>query len=216
MFKLGSRTLPVFRARLGRLAAARHPAFFFNPGVEGYCGYVFGGRAGPAIAVRNVFHEMAHAAQFGEDNFRHRAVRHGFVFKVRKVTVFGESYPEPNTAQATEREMDTFAHEWHLLRNAGYRLNLAQFLQDKVQVMNYMPDWYMVNGENEKARHATLRALLLEKLESKVGEDAHPRLEAWLDRTQKRLKREKDGWPLSPDAKDAAYCHARPIGYSCT
>ena len=95
----------------------------FNPWVEGYRDYAFGGRAGPSIGVRNVFHEMAHAAQFGRDSFRQRATAEGYKFKVRTIFVFDRYCQEPRSGQATYRELDTFAYQLHLMRAAGMKVD---------------------------------------------------------------------------------------------
>lgn len=89
---------------LERLDIAGHPGLRVSRKVEGYRDYTFGCRAGPSRAsVRNLAHELAHAAEFGAGNFSKRCFMGSFVFKVRKVNVMGQLYPEPRTCNATSK-----------------------------------------------------------------------------------------------------------------
>lgn len=72
------RHLKVMTGRLARLGLGNHPGLLIRPGQEGYRDYAFGGRAGPQVSWVNLFHELAHAAEFGGSEFRRRASEHGY------------------------------------------------------------------------------------------------------------------------------------------
>lgn len=183
------RVLQVFRGRLARLPVHRHPGLLFNPWVEGYRDHTFGGRAGPAVGATNVFHELAHAAQFGVEQFTQRGRVDGFLFKVPKVFVYDRYCDEPRTSQATLRELETFAHQLHLMQAAGYKVSEEQFIAYSAKLMRFMPDWYHIPGKSEDARADWCRR----RIESYYAKLSRPevlsRLEAWLDATWRRLRR---------------------------
>src|SRR5690606_19726332 len=110
-----------FAAWIARLPVGRHPAMFFSPEMEGYIDYCFGGRAGPDIGISHLCHELAHAAEFGPDTFKYRAYMGSFRFKMRKIFVIDRYCIEPDTNQATLREIRTFAHQLNLMRLMGFK-----------------------------------------------------------------------------------------------
>lgn len=190
-----ARTLTVFRERLKRLPLSRHPALFFNPWVEGYREYAFGGRAGPSVQASSMFHEMAHAAQFGAEMFRTRATDIGFHFKVPRRFVYDRFCAEPRTNQATLRELETFAYQLRLMRSAGYKLDDAAFAAYSARLMQYMHDWWHVPGDGDEERAAYCAGHILEFHARLSPAAVLDRLEAWLDATARRLKRRKQVFP---------------------
>lgn len=198
-----ARTLTVFRERLKRLPLARHPALFFNPWVEGYRDYAFGGRAGPSVQASSMFHELAHAAQFGVEKFRTRATDTGFHFKVPQRFIYDRYCAEPRTHQATLRELETFAYQLHLMRLAGYKLDDRAFTDYSARLMQYMHDWWHVPGGDEDARAAYCAGHILEFHARLAPAMVLDRLEAWLDATARRLKRRKQAYPRPWDSQGA-------------
>jgi len=184
-----SRQMTIFIERLARLPVATHPGLLFNPGVEGYRDHTFGGRAGPMESPLNVFHEMAHACQFGATEFAKRASPEGFLFKTKRIFVYNRYCIEPATSQAVERELDTFAYQLHLMRKVGYKVTDSQFLQDSAKLMQHMPDWYLVPGSSKELRMAWCVKLIEEKYAALTQAEVLDRLEAWLDKTWARLRR---------------------------
>lgn len=184
-----SRILAVMTGRIARLGLGNHPGLLFRPGYEGYCDYAFGGRAGPAVGVEHLFHEFAHAAEFGPETFRRRASIYGFRFHIPQQWIFDRYCPEPVTMQATARELRTFAYEYHFLRMAGYRLDPAKWAEKCARVMVFMHDWYCVPGKGEEGRHAYCVGQILEHIDRLDPKDALGRLIGWLDITARRLER---------------------------
>lgn len=185
------RVLTACRARLARLPVARHPALRIQPGQEGYRNYLFGARAGPAVEVSSLFHELAHAAQFGPEVFRHRASEYGFRFKVPQRFIYDRYCTEPKTSQATDRELQTFAYQLHLMQAAGIKRSEKAFFEESARIMRWMHDWYWVPGadEDERAQHCARQVELhYSRLDPK---DAVARLEGWLDATARRWMRLK-------------------------
>lgn len=185
------RVQAVAQGRLIRLGLAGHPGLRFRASLEGYADYVFGARAGPSVDVHNLFHELAHAAQFGPQAFRQRTFHGSFVFKMRKVTVLGQRYAEPLTSSATERELSTFAYQLHLMRLAGCKIAARAFFAEATRSMAYMPDWYNVPGDDAEQRHAYCAQRAMELFEQLCEQSSLERLRAWLDKTAKRLARAK-------------------------
>ena len=186
-----ARITAVMVGRISRLGLGNHPGLLLRPAYEGYCDYAFGGRAGPSVAVEHLFHEFAHAAEFGPEVFRQRASIYGFHFNTPKEWVFDRYCADPKTMQATERELRTFAYQYHLMRTAGYRLDAEAFAAESARAMAFMHDWYWVPGEGDTARKAYCVEQILAHIESTRSADALGRLAAWLDVTARRLERLK-------------------------
>lgn len=195
-----SRLMQSCVSRLGRLPIASHPGLLFSPSVEGYKDYAFGARTGPAFGSVNLMHELAHASQFGPDAFRTRATADGFVFKVKRIWVYDRFCIEPKTAQMTDRELDTFAHQLHLMRLAGYKTSDKEFIAYSAKLMRWMEDWWHVPGDDEDARAAWCEAEISRRYANLSSAEVIDKLEAWLDKTYKRLKRS--------DAKSRRAYHA--------
>ncbi len=138
------RVCAVVEHRLAKLGFANHPAMKWAIELEGYHNYTFGCRAGLSSGFANLCHELAHAVEFGADNFATRAREGSFVFKVRHVTVLGHRYVEFNTSQPTLRECRVGGIQKRLMRAAGYKFTDQVFDQHYIDIMEYMSDWYMV------------------------------------------------------------------------
>lgn len=185
------RVLAVCRARLARLPVAKHPALRIQPGLEGYRDYLFGARAGPNLSSVNLFHELAHAAEFGPELFRYRAMEGGFQFKVPRRFIYDRYCAEPRTDGATDRELRTFAYQLHLMHAAGCKQAEKPFFDYGAKVMRFMHDWWHVPGDDDegRARHCAARIeQCYQELDAKVVLD---RLEGWLDATARRWHRLK-------------------------
>lgn len=177
---------------LSKLPFGRHPALFFHPSLEGYQNYTFGCRSGPATAPRYVFHELGHAAQFGPQAFRDRATDFGFAFRApHRVWVQGVPYPEPITMGATQRELETFAYELHLMQAAGLRRAESAYSKDCTRIMRLMQDWYNVPGVDQRARDRYCGGEIARVYHELDPKDVLARTEAWLDCTHRRLQRRR-------------------------
>ena len=185
-----------FGLRLQRLPGnlGHHPGLLFSLTLQGYRDHTFGGRAGPSVHLSHLFHELAHAAQFGPKQFARRAKPHGFVFKMPTVCVQGRHYDEPDTRQGVERELDTFAHQLHLMQAAGLKMAPKAFIAYSATLMRFMPDWYNVPGKGEEQRFAFCRAYIEQRYAALSQDAVLENLRGWLDATHRRLRRqlEKD------------------------
>lgn len=175
-----------------RLGIAGHPALRISRRQEGYRDYTFGCRAGPGRAsVRNLAHELAHAAEFGAAAFSRRCFMGSFCFKIRKVKVLGQYYCEPRSCGATLRELRTFALQLHLLQHAGVRVNARRFACDAAHLMtSYMHDWWQIPGKDERERKEWCARQVLEHHARTSAEDAIQEINGWLDATARRMTRQ--------------------------
>lgn len=183
-----------------RIGIADHPGFRVSQTIEGYRDYTFGCRAGPGRAsVRNLAHELAHAAEFGAAAFSRRCFMGSFCFKVRKVRVLGSYYPEPRTCGATQRELRTFALQLHLLQHAGVSVNVQAFARRAADIMvRFMPDWWNIPGDSEQERKRWCAQKVIEHHEHTTVEATIAEITAWLDATQRRLARHEKRTPIQP------------------
>jgi len=192
-----TRYVSVLSARLLRLPGSlgHHPALLFSPGLEGYRDYTFGGRSGPSIQTSGLFHELAHAAQFGPEQFAKRGRSEGFVFKMATIVIGGRRYEEPVTRQGTERELDTFAYQLHMMQAVGIKASGPDFMAYCARIMRFMPDWYHVPGTNDNERAEFCRSRIEERYNTLTQQDVLERLTGWLDATQRRLARKAEERP---------------------
>lgn len=172
-----------------KLPFANHPAFKYDMGLEGYRDFTFGGRAGPESDIDNVFHEIAHAVEFGSKNFKKRAGKFGFVFKRPKLLGahrYGLWYEDPKDDSATQRELRTFAIQAHLFEMVGGQIT-DEWLDEKVNVAHYMPDWFMVFGEEQEDRDEFIKEMIQLYYQDYNKEDIVDEMFSWLDKTESRL-----------------------------
>lgn len=174
-----------------RLGIAGHPALRISRRQEGYRDYTFGCRAGPGRAsVRNLAHELAHAAEFGAGAFSRRCFMGSFRFKVRKVKVIDQYHAEPRTCNATRRELRTFALQLHLMQHAGERVNAQAFTRNAADsIVRFMHDWWNIPGDSEQSRKRWCAQQILDHHARTSAEGAIAEIKAWLDATQRRLTR---------------------------
>ena len=178
-------------ARIERLGLKNHPGLLFRIHSEGYRDYAFGARTGPSLEVSNVFHELAHAAEFGPEQFNQRASAQGYRFNLPEVWVYYRFCVEPATMKAIERELRTFAYQYHLMRHAGYRLEKEAFAHKCAPFMRFMADWYCVPAKGDEARRAFCAKAILGYIEEYSCGPALERLNGWLDRVPERLENSK-------------------------
>ncbi|MBS3912749.1 MAG: hypothetical protein KGZ70_13160 [Hydrogenophaga sp.] len=183
-------SIQTFIERLGVLG---HPGLKISLQQEGYRDYTFGCRAGPGRAtVRNLAHELAHAAEFGAAAFPQRCLMGSYVFKTRKVKVLGRYYTEPTTCSATKRELRTYALQLHLLQYAGESVNEQAFAQDAARLMTtFMHDWWQIPGQDDAERRLWCATQVLDNHGQTSADDVINRLVGWLDATDRRLSRKR-------------------------
>lgn len=172
-------------ARLERFSFRNHPALRVSPDLEGYRDFSFGGRAGPDCDFSHLAHELAHAAEFGPEQFRERGRFGRFNFHVHQVRVLGQMYDEPHTPQATQRECRTAGLQWMLLEMSGRKVHAGHYLESFVSTMDFMPDW--VHSWGSVRREDAIRKLVLDTRESCRQGELIGRIEGWLDLNRQEL-----------------------------
>lgn len=176
------RVTAVCAQRLSRLGLIGYPALRVEPKTEGFRNHHFGLRSGPTYTVDSLFHELAHAAEFGADSIASRVSEAGsFVFKLPTKWVYNQFVEEPVTSQATMRELKTFAFQLHLMRLAGIKRSQAAFFKESAELLRLMHDWWHVQGGSEEARALTCQQVLQEEYQKIDASQVLSRLKAWLN-----------------------------------
>jgi Leu/Phe-tRNA-protein transferase len=88
----------------------------------------------------------------------------------------------------TQRELDTFAHQLHLMRLAGYKVTDAEFTRYSAKLMTWMADWWHIPGETDEDRAVWCAQEISHRYEKLTAPEVTDKLEAWLDKTHKRLR----------------------------
>lgn len=160
-----SSALPGFRSFLEESGWILQPGFNFDPALEGFRDFKFGGRAGPldfdSVDVENLAHEIAHAVELPSTLYR-RISEAGWGFRVKSgITIGGIYYEEPRTLQATEREARVFGIQRHILESAGQAIEPGWAEAKAKLLADFMPDWVFGGGSAEK--RIAYRAKLINK-----------------------------------------------------
>jgi hypothetical protein len=133
---------------------------------------------------------MAHAVEFGANQFRKRVMSGQFVFHLPRQLILGHPVCEPRTPQATLRECRVGGIQKRLLRAAGYRIDDEAFIQRYLQTMSYMPDACCLSGVRGEKR---MRKTLEQSYRAWPMERVNAEMQCWLDKTKKRLTHERSG-----------------------
>lgn len=157
-----------------------HPAFRFETYLMGYKNYTFGAIAGD-LGIEHLCHEIAHAAEFGPENFHYRAKQYGYHFK----TVLEEGM-DPVTAQSTQRECRTFGIEMKLMEIIDAPFDEQDFLTFAASALDFMQD--QNETWNGMERKDAIQKLILDTRESWTHQEIIDRVEGWLDQTRRRLE----------------------------
>ena len=169
-------------------AVFKHSAFKFNPELEGYHDFVFGASAHD-IRIHHLFHELGHAAEFGAENFHHRALPWGFRFSNPTVKIEGEECRiDPVSLQMTEREVRTIARQIHLTEASGYACVPRLVAKNYGSSLRWLPDHHNSPVQCELSLSAWSRWVtnrVLEEYLSIKQQDVESSLVAWLDETRK-------------------------------
>lgn len=179
--------------RFRRLGIAGHPGLFFCPNIQGYSSFVFGARTGPIMVIDSLFHELAHASEFGGKQFLTRAPEGSFIFNMKEQYILNRMCAVPETWQAVARELRTFAHQYHLMRSAGYKFNREEFVKKNASLMKYMADFCYVPQTASWAREYDERRILTcithinDLIDTYNPKDSLDRLVDWLDSTKKKI-----------------------------
>jgi hypothetical protein len=185
---------PAFRGFLARASWIEQPGFCFEPGLEGFRDFKFGGRAGPfdvdSISVDNLAHELAHAVELPSTLYR-RISEAGWGFRIKSgLTIGGVYYEEARTLQATEREARVFGIQWHILESAGHTIG-PDWAQAKAKLLaDFMPDW-VFGGDSAEARIACRAKLIQDAYRDTNLEEIQHRFAKFCAYLQKRAHRNR-------------------------
>jgi len=97
-----------------------------------------GCRAGPSIEAWHFCHEVCHFVEIDDE----RMLMQNWGLRVPEKWVIDRFVCEPETLQATERELRTLAYQWHLHK----LLNIKSTPAAMVSALVYMPDFWLVPG----------------------------------------------------------------------
>ena len=116
----------------------------------------------------------------------------------------GRAFVDEKTTQSIERELRTFAHQYHLLRAAGEKVQLKTYSRSKAEIMKLMPNWLLLPvsedslEQEELDRKALCARRIVEYVEAYNPADTIARVTSWLDQVQRDLKKIKS---VMADAK---------------
>jgi hypothetical protein len=205
--------LSAFGQALRGLPFGNHPALRIGSH-EGYKSYRFGVATGRLLNIQALCHELAHAVQFGPDQFDDRVKPngYGFRFPVRQVEISGRFYDNPLTGQCSRRESEVLGIQLHLQEALGRKYPKDQVVFSHVKSFDFLPDWISYGGSDRHRRYRRLASLVTSFYEEWHKADIYARLEGWLDRTQDRLRSEGEpshgmmfsiAWPQGSDVAPA-------------
>ena len=172
-----------FKGILSPFSFVNHPGFIMKESLEGYLNFSFGGRAGPEISIEHVLHEIAHAIEFGPDEFENRVSRFGFHFIVPKVEIRGKMYNDPRSNLGTIRELRTMAIQWQFHRALGIDTNADDYCDRITKSLRFMPDWGFVPGDSDEDRHNWRVEYLKSNLDFMGIDECLERFDGWLNKT---------------------------------
>lgn len=185
--KRSQRKKAILLKRVECLPFVSHPGFKWDAALEGYQEWTFGGRAGPSIDFFNLCHELAHAAEFGYEQFEHRAKESGWSFRLPYVWVVDRHCVEPMTSQCTMREIRTLGRQLHIMRMAGCKIRADAFAEYGANLCDWLPDWYTIAGKTKEDRQAWCKAAIIEEFNSITQEQVLQDVVKWLGRTHKHF-----------------------------
>lgn len=101
---------------------------------------VLGPWAGPEATISNLVHEMSHFVEIDE----RRMTAYGWGLHVPEIHIAGRVCLEPQTRQATERELRVIAFQANILEYLGF----PRSVRDLVAPLDWMPDFVFVPIED--------------------------------------------------------------------
>lgn len=173
----------VFRGRMAKTGFLNHPSFQYSFASEGFSNFTFGAVTGPAMALSNIFHEMAHAVDFviSGDDLKQRTLGGRYHFNVNKISINEQEYEQVATTQCTERECRTFAIQLRLMHIVGFKTKLDFFANDAAKLTTWLPDWFLVEGNNEGERINWCRNRIIDLYHGLNDEVVLNAFQKWLD-----------------------------------
>lgn len=157
----------------------KHPGFLFDPFLEGYKKYTFGAVAGPSLNMEYLCHEIAHAADFGPQNFKKRTLTNNFNFHIPEY--------EAVSSVPTQRESRTMGLQLRLMDLINLDYEKDVFIDSMIEALKFMPDWGLTWGERK--REEAIKKLTLDTYESSHISEIIDNIVGWLDQTHEVLTR---------------------------
>lgn len=108
--------------------------------IDGEATVVLGPWAGPEASIANLVHEMSHFVEIDEG----RMTEFGWGLRVPEIHIAGRVCLEPQTRQATERELRVIAFQANVLTYLGF----PRSTHDLVAALDWMPDFVFVPIED--------------------------------------------------------------------
>lgn len=108
---------------------------------EGLKGQKLGFESGPHCNISNAYHEISHLLEF----LNTKPERVSFIefgFEYSQLEVMGQMYNEPTTIQGIDRELRTFAIEFHLINDhPTLSIDLDYFIDKTAPLCSYLGDF---------------------------------------------------------------------------
>jgi hypothetical protein len=104
-----------------------------------------GNRAGPALALSNLVHELCHFVEIDDA----RMTVHGWGLHVPQVVILGQVCNEPVTKKMTERELRVIAYQLNVLESIG----APSRAKNLVSSLQYMSDFIYVPLEDGRSAY---------------------------------------------------------------
>lgn len=117
-------------------------------------GIKLGCRTGPTYEITGATHELCHLVEIDDA----RTMVSNWGFKIGQIEINGILYYEPQTNQASMREMRVFAYQYNLDKELGLKPDFLYF----AKLLDYMADWgtMMKSGEKSDERYARLAGMM--------------------------------------------------------
>lgn len=173
----------VFCGRMAKTPFLKHAAFSYSFESSGFKNYTFGAVTGPVIEISNIFHEMAHAIDLvlSGDDLESKTKGGRFWFTINEIEINGRLYEQVNTTQCTERECRAFAIQIKFMHMVGFKTDLNSFAQYSAKLTTWLPDFYLIQGNNESERIKWVRNHIIDLYNNLNDDEIFNAFQTFLD-----------------------------------
>lgn len=169
---------------VGTLPFSKAPGFYWSGALQGYSDYTFGARIDQYQQFYFLCHEMAHAIEFGPNNYASSGFSGAFRFKINTFWLIDRHVTEQSTFQASLREARTAGIQARLMEMAGFTVDLEAIEQDAFGLTRYMPDWFLA-----KENRDLFRKHFLSSYKKFTPTVINFRMTEWLKRSERSRRR---------------------------
>lgn len=125
-----------------------HPGFLWDFQLEGYKNHVFGSRNGKVSTLSGLCHELAHAVEFGVNQFESRASPHGWEFSMPYMRFMGHKIYRPKSPQASYREGRVVAIEQRMCEILTGQVLGAEYCANRAfSMVENLPDFHLIESQ---------------------------------------------------------------------